>query len=192
MKEEVLVLKSEDLSLPEGLVFMKEPEAISLLRGGFFLERSLAEFDERYRQVIPYVVLLEGRRVLLVRRTERQSEKRLHNLYSIGIGGHIRKEDGKDPIEAFRKGMMREINEEVDADVLKLHFIGLINDLSKPVSRVHLGYLYVADATIRGMKEKELFEWKMVDLEELEFYKEGMENWSRIAMDGLKYHLSRS
>ena len=192
MKEEVLVLRSEDLDLPEGLVMMEEPEAISLLRGGFFLERSLAEFDERYRQVIPYVVLLEKDRVLLVKRTTKQTEKRLHNLYSIGIGGHIRREDAEDPVEAFRNGMMRELNEEVDADILKLHFIGLINDLSKPVSRVHLGYLYVADAIVRGMKERDLFEWKMVKLEELEEYEEGMENWSKIAMDGLKFHLSQS
>ncbi len=191
MSEDVLVLRSSDLNIPEGLIYLEEKEAVSLLKEGFFLDRSVAEGDERFRQVIPYVVLLEDGKVLLVRRTERQGEKRLHGLYSIGIGGHVRKEDGRDPVEAFWHGLWRELEEEVDVNLERLDFIGLINDLSSEVSRVHLGFLFIGEGKIRGIREEEMFEWWIVKVEDLENYSERMEGWSRLALEGLKSYLSR-
>jgi predicted NUDIX family phosphoesterase len=191
LKEKVLVLRKENLRIPQGLVRISEEKDLSLLKEGFFMDRSQAERDERFKQVIPYVVLMNGTDVLLVRRTKKQSESRLHNLYSIGIGGHVEEKDGNDPVEAFRNGMRRELEEEVDAEIISETFIGLINDDLTEVSRVHLGYLYIAEAEIRGVKEEDMFEWKLVSMEDLSKYKGEMEGWSKIAMDGLKSFLSQ-
>ncbi len=195
-KEKVLVVPSEDvkkmLEGKEGLVDISEKEVMDLIKNGVFVDREKAEVNEGWRQVIPYVVMIDGEKVLLMKRTKKQTESRLHNLYSIGVGGHINDEDSKDPIEAFKKGMKREIEEEVDVDIKEMEFLGVINDLSSPVSKVHLGILYLAEVSFRGIREKELFEWKLVEVEELFDYEEGMENWSKIALNGLKDHLMQN
>ena len=195
-KERVLVVLAEDvkkmLEDKEGLIHISEKEVMDFIKKGFFVDREKAEVNEEWRQIIPYVVMADGGKILLMKRTKKQSESRLHNLYSIGVGGHINDEDSKDPIEAFKKGMKREIEEEVDADIKELKFLGVINDLSSPVSRVHLGILYLAEVSFREIKEKELFEWKLVKVEELSDYEEGMEGWSKIALNGLKGHLMRN
>src|SRR6266851_7883968 len=58
-----------------------------------YLNRSEAEQDRRYKQVIPYVLLICDDRLLRYRRGRGGEEKRLHGLYSVGIGGHISEED---------------------------------------------------------------------------------------------------
>ncbi len=193
MKEKVLVIPSDTVrSFEEGLIEISEEVATNLIESGFFVSRSEAETNEEWRQVIPYVAFLDEEKILLVKRTENQSEKRLHNLYSIGIGGHVNETDGKDPLLAFKNGLNREINEEIDVDIHRLKFIGLINDLSKEVSRVHIGFFYIAEAKVKGIREKENFEWRMIDLMDLEKFEEGMENWSKIASNWLKSNLLRS
>ncbi len=178
---------SKDLeNLPEGLVKILERDRIKLLKGAFFVPRFEAESNESWRQVIPYVMILDGQKILLVKRTKCQTEERLHGLYSIGIGGHVNDTDGNNPVEAFNKGLHREISEEVHVDLKSLKFIGLINDLSTEVSRVHVGFLYVANAKIFGVREENNFEWHLVKVSDLEKFEEGMENWSRIAMKWLK------
>ncbi len=188
-----MVLKTEDLirfiGKREGLIEMEESKALSMLKRAFFMNRDLVEENEDFKQVIPYTVFVHKGRVLLMKRTERQSESRLHGKYTLGVGGHVREEDGEDPLEAFRNGMVREIREEIDAEIENFEFVGLINHNGNPVSRVHIGYLYMAKGVFKDVREKDNFEWKLVDLEELESYERGMEEWSRIALTGLKYIL---
>ncbi|HZQ46580.1 MAG TPA: hypothetical protein VFC07_06190, partial [Verrucomicrobiae bacterium] len=58
-----------------------------------YLNRSEAELDKRYKQLIPYVLLICNGRILRYRRGKGGQETRLHGLYSVGIGGHISEED---------------------------------------------------------------------------------------------------
>src|SRR6476646_11333873 len=58
-----------------------------------YLNRSEAELDKRYKQLIPYVLLICNGRILRYRRGKGGQESRLHGLYSVGIGGHISDED---------------------------------------------------------------------------------------------------
>ena len=192
MTEKVLVVPSDLFrGFREGLVEISEEDALKIITSGFFVDRDRAEINEDWRQTIPYVTFVDNGRILVVKRTENQSEKRLHNLYSIGIGGHINDSDGKDPTEAFKKGLFREIEEEIDAEIFDLKFIGLINDLSKEVSRVHIGFFYLANSRVIDIKEKENFEWELLDFKDLEGLEEGMENWSKIAAKWLKSNLLR-
>src|SRR6266542_1216650 len=54
-----------------------------------YLNRSDAEHDKRYKQLIPYVLLICNDRILRYRRGRGGQETRLHGLYSVGVGGHI-------------------------------------------------------------------------------------------------------
>src|SRR4051794_41901099 len=52
------------------------------------------EQDPTWKQVIPYPVLRDGDRWFLMRRTRSGGDARLHDRYSIGVGGHVNPEDG--------------------------------------------------------------------------------------------------
>ena len=54
-----------------------------------YLNRTEAEQNKRYKQLIPYVLLICNDRILRYRRGKGGQETRLHGLYSVGIGGHI-------------------------------------------------------------------------------------------------------
>src|SRR5438477_12615443 len=58
-----------------------------------YRNRSEAEQDRRYKQLIPYVLLVCQDRILRYRRGKGGQETRLHGLFSVGIGGHISDED---------------------------------------------------------------------------------------------------
>ena len=187
MEENVLVVKTQALSdvlTKEGVLKVSEEIIKSKLREfGEFLPRSVAEFDENYRQIIPYVVMMSKGKVLLLRRTTRQGEKRLHNKYSLGVGGHINDTDAfSDLWETFKKGMEREIDEEVEAEIKELKYIGLINETSTEVSRVHLGVAYIAKVEFHDLKEKDKFEIQWIHFEELCKKDWGLEGWSKLVL----------
>ena len=48
----------------------------------------------RFKQVIPYLVLRDGERYFLMRRTRAGGDARLHDRWSIGVGGHLNPGDG--------------------------------------------------------------------------------------------------
>src|ERR1035437_2104444 len=58
-----------------------------------YLNRSAAEQDKHYKQLIPYVLLVCNDKILRYRRGKGGGETRLHGFYSVGIGGHISEED---------------------------------------------------------------------------------------------------
>ena len=80
-----------------------------------FMPRDKVENDENYRQLIPYVVIKnKEEKIFIVKRTNKTTEKRLHNNYSLGMGGHINDQDkGSNNFQIFKNGMYREISEEI-------------------------------------------------------------------------------
>src|SRR5256885_13989607 len=54
-----------------------------------YLNRSEAEQDKRYKQLIPYVLIICDGRILRYQRGRGGQETRLHGMYSVGIGGDI-------------------------------------------------------------------------------------------------------
>ena len=65
-----------------------------------FLPRQQAEYDATVRQIIPYGILRRGGEYFLLRRLKGQTEARLHDKLSLGLGGHINptEESAADPI----------------------------------------------------------------------------------------------
>src|ERR1051326_4238122 len=110
-----------------------------------YLNRSEAEQDRRYKQLIPYVLLICDDRILRYRRGKGGQETRLHGLYSVGIGGHISEEDHGlfSQHRGYHDGMRRELMEEVAIENEKDVAVAVINDDSTDVGYVHFGVVHV-------------------------------------------------
>ena len=110
-----------------------------------FLPRQQAEYDATVRQIIPYGILRRGGEYFLLRRLKGQTEARLHDKLSLGLGGHINptEESAADPIEA---GLRRELAEEVILPHLTaLTCVGLINETTGGVSDYHTALVYLLE-----------------------------------------------
>ena len=188
MSEIVLVVPSrrvEQYTKESGVIPVNWEDVEFIVRTyGTFIPRSIAEQDENYRQIIPYVVLRQKDEYIIFKRTENQTEARLHNLITLGVGGHINMDDCDKPVCALRRGLTREINEEVDIIPGNISFVGIINDNSSEVSRVHLGLLFIQDVIeYRGINEKENFvEIRTKNPME---YVDQMEGWARLTAEYL-------
>jgi predicted NUDIX family phosphoesterase len=151
---------------------------------GLFAPRSTMEENPAFKQVIPYLVLRDGERYFLMRRTRAGGDARLHDLWSIGVGGHLNPGDGDLP-----GGLLREWNEEVVADfVPEFRLVGLLNDDTTPVGRVHLGAVYVADAAGRPVeiRETDKLTGSFVAPAEVAAVAGDLETWSRLVFDFLE------
>lgn len=157
-----------------------------ILADHLFVPRDLAEYDFDLKQVIPYVIIRCRDSYLLLRRTSKQTEKRLHNKYSLGIGGHINPSTDHDGANIIVGGLYRELNEEVRlGGPGRLSFEGIINDESTSVSKVHLGlfHVYEVDSLEYAVRETEKMAGQWVDEAGiLEVYGR-METWSQIIFD---------
>lgn len=112
-----------------------------------YLNRSEAEHDKRYKQLIPYVLLICNGKILRYRRGKGGQETRLHGLFSVGIGGHISDEDHGlfSTGVGYEEGMRRELMEEVAIEGAKDVAVALINDDSSDVGYVHFGVVHVLE-----------------------------------------------
>lgn len=154
-----------------------------------FRRRRDVEEDPDYQQIIPYVVFRHGDRYLLTRRLKESSEKRLRHLYSIGVGGHINHEDVVDEnADVVLQGLRREFEEEVVyGGAYEERLLGLINDDSNDVSRVHLGVVFevIGDSPAIEIRETGKLEGELLRLEEMKMYYLDMESWSQLIYDNL-------
>lgn len=161
MTERVLVLPRE--SVPDGTAFhgvrAAHPTTLTELRravaeAGRYVERTRAEDDATVKQLIPYVVVRDGKRVFLMERTAAGRDARLHGKASIGVGGHLNPVDAGE--DALMAGLRREWAEELEADWdPEFELIGLLNDDSNPVGAVHLGVVFQVEASGRSVSVRE-------------------------------------
>lgn len=105
---------------------------------GIFMPRSHAEHDETYKQIISYLIFAYQDSIFVMERKKTASEQRLARKLSIGIGGHLRQEDTTQ--NDLLSWALREFHEEVFyQDSYSSQLLGIINDDSNSVGRVHLG-----------------------------------------------------
>lgn len=152
-------------------------------RHGFFMAREAAEQDPAHKQVIPYLVLRDGERWFLMRRTRAGGDVRLHDRWSIGVGGHL------NPGDADVEGCLRrEWAEELVAGfVPDFAPIGVLNDDTTAVGAVHLGFVYLADAAGRevAIRETHKLSGSFASTGQVAAVHENMETWSRLVFDAL-------
>jgi predicted NUDIX family phosphoesterase len=151
---------------------------------GRFEPRPAMEVDPSHKQVIPYVVLRDGGRYFLMRRTRAGSDARLHDRWSIGVGGHLNPGDGD-----LLGGLRREWQEELVAGfVPEFTLVGLLNDDTTDVGSVHLGAVFVADAGGRSVaiRETDKLSGAFADPAEVAAVAADLETWSRLVFDFLE------
>lgn len=172
-----------------GIRAAREDDVAGLVRrSGAYLPRSQVEPDPAWKQLIPYPVLRDGPAWFLMRRTKAGADPRLHDRWSIGVGGHVNPADGGldgDLTAALR----REWHEELVADfVPDLRFVGLLNDDTTPVGQVHLGLVYEGDAAGRpvAVRETDKLSGAFATSAEVAAVADRLETWSRIVFDVLE------
>ena len=181
--EQVMVVRTVDLQpLLAGRLIRNHARAILDLIASkhFFIDRPTAEISPQFRQIIPYVIIRNGDQYFVLVRTPKQSETRLHHKVSLGIGGHV------NPGHTLLEGLQKELDEEVwIGSAFDMQFIGIINDDSTDVGRVHLGVAYVLDAAGKEVRVKETekmtSEW--MPRSALRDARGAMESWSQIVYD---------
>ena len=150
-----------------------------------FLPRSIMETDSTYKQIIPYLVFEHQDSYFLMQRQAQASEKRLASKYSLGIGGHIRQEDlGSSNIFDWAQ---REFHEEVDyKGDLAIEPLGILNDDSNDVGKVHLGFVFLLKGDSAQIRVKsELKSGQLLSLEQCKQYAKQMETWSQLVFEFL-------
>ncbi len=193
MNQMVLVSRREvfhRLGMFQGYNLNVEEYASILLDplNNLFMDRDLAECDNSYKQLIPYIVLRFGNSVFSYVRGKKSSESRLVAQRSIGVGGHIEPNDQNlfsSDRDMYLEAARREVNEEVKLDTMYCEkVVALINDDSTEVGKVHLGIMHIWDvAEPKVMKREGLItQAGFVAIAELKKYVDELETWSRIAL----------
>jgi predicted NUDIX family phosphoesterase len=184
----------------KGLIKENSEVLKRIVQNGLFLRRSELEEDPSFKQIIPYAIISnkepersgvrQSQSFYLFRRTSKQTEKRLHNRFSLGVGGHMNPNDSMESKEQYLiEELKRELYEEVKllngCLIEDIEFIGFINDDTIPVGRVHIGLLYNIHVSNKELyineTDKMTADW--IDKSDLAEFYDGMETWSQITFD---------
>jgi predicted NUDIX family phosphoesterase len=155
----------------------------TIAREGRFEPRAEVELDPRWKQVIPYLVVRDGPRWFLMQRSRAGADARLHDLWSIGVGGHLNPGDGD-----LLGGLRREWREEVEADFEpQPRLVGLLNDDTTEVGRVHLGVVFETEAGGRpvSVRETTKLTGSFVSGAEVQAVADRLETWSQLVFERL-------
>lgn len=190
-EEQILVVPSEIIFQKEKWQGLKTDNLdyyLDLIENNCqFKRRGDVEDDPDFQQIIPYMLFSQGGKFFAYKYIKNAGETRLiNNDYQLGVGGHINKEDIKNGGNVLKEGMEREWEEEVDfrGNFLQKKLVGIINDDSRPVERVHLGLVYhfVGDSCDINVKEIDKMEGKLFELKDIA---ENMSHspWMKIVYD---------
>lgn len=180
----------------------------------FMLPRDLAEEEPMFRQLIPYVMVIsETGKVLCYRRSKASGENRLHDMWSVGIGGHINLQDAGvsgetaltgrgapefipgmlQPSMMLDNALFREMDEELGfnaLDSLSVLPLFTVRVDDNPVDSVHLGVILavlVSDDDVSWILEtkgEELDEPAFLSLDALP-PSVWLETWSQLCIEFL-------
>lgn len=148
------------------------------------------EHEPSFKQLIPYLVLRDGPRYFLMQRTRAGADARLHDRYSIGVGGHVNPGDA-----GLLGGLRREWAEELDTEFEPpFEPYALINDDSTDVGSVHLGIVFLADAQGRSVavRERDKLRGSFASAEEVAVVADRLESWSLLIFEALSRVAVRS
>lgn len=185
--EEVMVVPRPDLEPHIGqstfdLIRQGAEDILQLIETRHtFIPRPRAEVSPEFKQIIPYVMIRLREEYFVLKRTTKQTESRLHHKLSLGIGGHINPDT-----PAVLGGLQKELEEEVALQTpYELQFIGILNDDTTDVGRVHLGVVFLLEAAERkvSVRETQKMTGEWVPRPRLHTMRDSMESWSQILYD---------
>ena len=166
-----------------------------------YLSRPTAESDNNRKQVLTYIMVCRGPKVLAFKRgTYNWTEEFLRGSHCIGFGGHVNEPD-YDLFDrewlGIRRSAARELSEELqlpeqDRDRLVrgtgLQVVGVLNDDSSDVGRRHFAFIFRYDVSddpywnrpIRG--EKAITQLRWLNVASPTFSIRGFEYWSQLCL----------
>jgi predicted NUDIX family phosphoesterase len=161
-----------------------------------YLNRSEAEQDKRYKQLIPYALIVCGDRILRYRRGKGGQETRLHGLFSVGVGGHISEEDNGlfSKGIGYREAMRRELMEEVSIEAANEMAVAVINDDSTEVGFVHLGIVHIVFVPDESLANRRsgIVSPEFVPMKDAVKNPDAYESWSRFCLENLDALVSKA
>ena len=190
MDEKVLVLNRKNIPIE----WLQEKISTKILQKNLedllpyiqWKDRDRAELDETVKQIIPYLIIESGNDNKIAVYQRKGSEKRIHGLHSIGVGGHINPDDfkhGDKFIDLILRSAKREVLEEFETiDPSKnIKFLGVINEELTKVGRTHIGLVFKLQIKGKGTASHELhnLHW-LYKNDILKNYK--LEMWSKMAL----------
>ncbi len=193
-EELVLVFESrllDELGRFQGLFRQTESYLDAILGNGNsrFIARRQAERDPAYKQLIPYVILRHAGCVFHYVRGRESGEDRLRAKGSIGIGGHIEPRDMNlfsSQRQLYLEAAAREVAEEIRVEANhREHIVGLLNDDSNSVGRVHFGivHLWDLDRPAVRRRERQITRAGFLPVEELSKRRDALETWSQQCLE---------
>jgi predicted NUDIX family phosphoesterase len=150
--------------------------------------RGEAETDPSFKQLIPYVVLRSAGELFHYARGSTGTETRLRALRSIGLGGHITREDGLPAADPYRAGMLRELAEEVEIQGPWMERpLGFIYDGRTPVGQVHVGIVHLIELEepLVWPREAAIDEAGFAPVRDLLRRRDEFETWSQFVLEEL-------
>lgn len=190
LNEEILVISTKNLfskiSSWQGINQKVFSDIAPLVQQqGSFMPRAHAETNFEYKQIIPYLLFSFDQKIFVMQRKKNASEQRLAGKFSLGIGGHIGQADITN--NDVLGWATREFQEEVHyTGTMKATPIGILNDDSSDVGKVHLGIIWLISGNSDQISIKD--EHKsgiLMTIDECKKIYENMENWSKICLDFL-------
>jgi predicted NUDIX family phosphoesterase len=193
--------QEEILVIPRRILFQKEYPWQGLKTDNFddyivsiheqqeFRPRWQMEQDLSFKQIIPYMIFNYQDQFFLMQRKSTASEQRLQSKFSLGIGGHIRKEDMK--TKNIMTWAQREFDEEISyTGSYKITPLGILNDDATDVGRVHLGLILLlqGDSSVISIKS-ELQHGFLADYKTCMLRYDQMETWTQIVMPHLEKYI---
>ena len=188
----------EDLGVFQGLSLETDKylPKVTATANILYRNRSEAELDKRYKQLIPYVLVICHDKILRYRRGKGGQETRLHGLYSVGIGGHIAEEDNGlfSSGVGYQDGMRRELKEEVDIEEINETMVAVINDDSTEVGCVHFGVVHILQVHREDVagRRSGILNPEFVPMAEALKNPAGYESWSRFCLENLDTLLAKA
>jgi predicted NUDIX family phosphoesterase len=182
----------------------------AVLRHARFTDREPAERNPDLKQPIPYIVVTRGDapEVLLYRRLSGGKETRLHDKFSIGVGGHVNPVDEtagdfaastvdpspflgqlppdvpREQVRTLLNTVLRELDEEIALDDRgELRLLGFLNNDSDSVGQVHFGLvfnLHFASTRVESREKRQLAIVGWFRRADLAEYMTKMETWSQL------------
>ncbi len=190
LNEEILVVPRADLfwnGAFRGVWTAGLDEYVARIRQhGVFRRRGDVEADPSLKQIIPYLVVRSAGRYMLFRRTRAGGEARLHDLYSIGVGGHVARVDVDGATDLVYAGLQRELEEELTLGRgWSARLVGVLNDDENPVGQVHFGLVHLVEVPSGevAIRETDRLTGRLADPVEIRAAYPHMETWSQLVVD---------
>lgn len=162
------------------------------------VSRNHAEYDPSLKQLIVYILVVRGDKLLGYQRSHRTSEERLSRKWSLGIGGHVNVDDelallsSAGRFSVLIQAVHRELEEEIQvigAPLSGARLVAYINDDFDSVGQVHFGtvwVLHLANQVIKNRKERGIGRMVSLSLDDWLAQSSQLERWSILLLEWIR------